>query len=86
MWQMPEIIHKLPFIILVFSNHCLFENAFCGDVTNYFHHSMQFWKEMIFIYKTYACRRCSNYIFIFYLTPGFNGLGKDNCKTRQETF
>ena len=21
-----------------------------------------------------------------YLTPGFNGLGKDNCKTTQETF
>ena len=33
-----------------------------------------------------ACRRCSNYIFILNLTPGFNGLGKDNCKTRQETF
>ena len=25
-----------------------------------------------------ACRRCSNYIFILNLTPGFNGLGKDN--------
>ena len=24
-----------------------------------------------------ACRRCSNYIFIVDLTPGFNGLGKD---------
>ena len=33
-----------------------------------------------------ACRRCSNYIFIFNLTPGFNGLYRDNCKTRQETF
>ena len=31
-------------------------------------------------------RRCSNYIFILNLTPGFNGLGKDNCKTRRETF
>ena len=28
---------------------------------------------------------CSNYIFILELTPGFNGLGKDNCKTRWET-
>ena len=28
----------------------------------------------------------SNYIFIFYLTPGFNRLHKDNRKTRQETF
>ena len=33
-----------------------------------------------------ACRRCSNYIFILDLTPGFNGLGKDNCKTRRESF
>ena len=33
-----------------------------------------------------ACRRCSNYIFIIDLTPGFSGLGKDNCKTRRETF
>ena len=29
---------------------------------------------------------CSNYILIFDLTPGFNGLDKDNCKTRQKTF
>ena len=27
------------------------------------------------------CRRCSNYIFILDLTPGFNGLGKYNCET-----
>ena len=27
-----------------------------------------------------ACRRWSNYIFILDLTPGFRGLGKDNCK------
>ena len=32
-----------------------------------------------------ACRRCSNYIFILDLTPGFIGLGKDNCTTRRET-
>ena len=32
-----------------------------------------------------ACRRCPNYIFILDLTPGFMGLGKDNCKTRRET-
>ena len=32
-----------------------------------------------------ACRRCSNYIIILDLTPGFNGLGKDNCKTRRES-
>ena len=29
--------------------------------------------------------RCFNYIFILDLTPGFIGLGKDNCKTRRET-
>ena len=28
--------------------------------------------------------RCSNYVFMLDLTPGFNGLGKDNCKTRRE--
>ena len=33
-----------------------------------------------------ACRRCSNYIFIHNLTPGFNGLSNDNCKTRRESF
>ena len=26
------------------------------------------------------------YIFILDLTPGFNGLSKDNCKKRWETF
>ena len=29
---------------------------------------------------------CSNYIFIIYLTPGLNGLGIGNYKTRWETF
>ena len=29
---------------------------------------------------------CSNYIFILDLTPGSNGLGRDNCKTRRESF
>ena len=33
-----------------------------------------------------ACRRCFNYIFILDLTPGFNQLGKDDCKTRWESF
>ena len=32
-----------------------------------------------------TCRRCSNYIFILDLTPGFNGLGINNCKMRRET-
>ena len=33
-----------------------------------------------------SCSRFSNYIYILDLTSGFNGLEKDNCKTRQETF
>ena len=33
-----------------------------------------------------AGRRCSNYIFILDLTPGFNGLDIDTCKTKRETF
>ena len=33
-----------------------------------------------------ACPRCSNCIFILDFTPGFNGLGKDSCKTKRETF
>ena len=33
-----------------------------------------------------ACRRCSNYIFIMDSIHGFNGLGKDNHKTKRETF
>ena len=38
------------------------------------------------IVECIARRRCSNYIFILDLTPGFNGLGKDNCKTRRGSF
>ena len=33
-----------------------------------------------------GCQRCSNYIFILDLTNDFNGLGRDNCKMRRETF
>ena len=33
-----------------------------------------------------ACRRSSNYISILDLTPDLNGLGKDNYKTKWETF
>ena len=35
---------------------------------------------------TISCRRCSYYNSILDLTPGFNGLDKDSCKTRWETF
>ena len=52
-------------------------------------------KALFFIYNSdkfgriqllSVCRRCSNYIFILDLTPDFNELGNDNCKTRRETF
>ena len=33
-----------------------------------------------------VCRRCSNCIFIFDLTPGVNRLGKHNFKSRRVTF
>ena len=33
-----------------------------------------------------TCWHWSNYSFILDLTPGFNRLGRANCKTRQETF
>ena len=33
-----------------------------------------------------ACQRCSNYILILELIPGFNRLGKNNDKTRWEFF
>ena len=39
----------------------------------------------IFDHSDVACRRYSNYIFILDLTPGFTGLGEDNCTTRRET-
>ena len=33
-----------------------------------------------------ALLQLHQYISILDLTPGFNGLSKDNCKTRRETF
>ena len=33
-----------------------------------------------------ACQRCSNYIFILNLMPGFNWLDIGNWKARRETF
>ena len=42
--------------------------------------------KMAAILQTTFCQHCSNYIFILNLTPGFNGLGIDNCKMRWETF
>ena len=31
-----------------------------------------------------ACQRCSKYVFILHWSPGVNGLGKGNCKTRDK--
>ena len=39
-----------------------------------------------YIFFTVICWRCSNYIFILDLTPGLKGLGKDDFKTRWESF
>ena len=33
-----------------------------------------------------ACRGCSNYIFILYLTSSLNGLDKNSCLIRRDTF
>ena len=49
------------------------------------HWVMLMGKYIFSSYQSY-CRRCSNYIFILILTPGLNGLGKDNYKRRQESF
>ena len=38
------------------------------------------------LYKSQLSRQCSNYIFNLDVTPGLKGLGKDNCKTRRNTF
>ena len=43
-------------------------------------------KLVIDVVGSIACRRCSNYIVMLNLTPGLNGLDKDNCKTERETF
>ena len=54
------------------ADHCQMSNIKCTLVGNkIFDHSY---------------RRCSNYIFILDLAPGFNGLGKSNSNTRRETF
>ena len=46
------------------------------------------WNALQAVYRNLNCtfRCCSNYIFILNLTPGFNGLCKDICKTTWETF
>ena len=37
-------------------------------------------------YKSLIGNKIVDHIFILDLTPGFIALGKDNCKTRRETF
>ena len=50
------------------------------------HHSRQYSFWSLRCSWSIACRRCSNYIFILDLTPGFDILRKDNCKPWWETF
>ena len=59
--------------------YCQVSNIRCTSVGNKIVHLLRCSWSIPF-------RRCSNYIFILDLTPGFNRLCKDNCKPRQETF
>ena len=60
---------------------CIFLGIYCILWAKILH--INFNIEMI-IWVSY--RRCSNCIFILDLTSGFNGLGTDNCRIRQDTF
>ena len=42
--------------------------------------------QPVVIWFCYQLISCSDYIFVLDLTPCFNGLGKDNCKTRRVKF
>ena len=49
-------------------------------------YAVKFMSNFYKIPKFFFCLRCSNYIVIPDLAPGFNGRGKDNWRTRQEIF
>ena len=54
---------------------------------SYLYNRNPFTGKIAFLYDFgNACRHCSNYIFILDLTPGFNGLNRDNSKMRRESF
>ena len=70
-------------------------NHLCGGLMLMQHIDKQFDQRIIrcmnYIFRhtvkpLIARWRCSNYIFNLDLTPGFNGFGKHNCKTRRELF
>ena len=50
------------------------------------HHSRRYIGWSLRCSWSIACRRCSNYIFILDLTPGFSIKHKDNLKMKLETF
>ena len=62
-------------------NHCLPSNLY---YKTHFNRQLIGWSFRCS--WSIACRRCTNYILIIHLTPGFNILHKDNCKPRQEIF
>ena len=86
-WIMPS--DQLSFHVFIISSSCL-------EICQNFPWSVEMYRQTCNISRTLvgnkivdhsdACRRCSNCIFIHDLTLGFNGLGKDNFKSRRETF
>ena len=76
-WNDRSLVHAWNQIWLVVTAHYSRKM----DLSIYTHDSETLVKKNIV-----ACRRCSNYIFILDLTPGFNGWGKDDCKTRRKSF
>ena len=72
------ILHEVPMNAIAIIQMILFE---------FVHQSLNSVGMVPFLEIPYnLCRRCSNYIFIPDLTPGFNRLRKYNCKMRQGTF
>ena len=64
---------------------CVIDNAILpSNLSNKTHLSMQLNCWSLRCSWSIACRRCSKYIFI--LNTCFNGLGRDNCNTRRESF
>ena len=86
------MLRSMAYIAVLVSIHFIVgrDNYLWDDICQLVNHRRkQEWVEYLnyiyrqtFISKSVARRRCSKYIFILDLTPGFNKLGKDNCKTR----
>ena len=76
--------------------HSLGLDSTSGEPVQSNHTEIEIYREVCkykaHLSRQYNCRSlrcswsCSNYIFILDLTPGFTGLGEDNCKTRRQAF